>query len=97
MKLVTFIRNGSETEEVGVLRGGRVYSDDPIFGERPNESPVAVIDYGGFYLTVSSRSIGVRPTPVYYNSCLYYYETVYRAFDEDGTLLWQTAVDDANY
>ena len=82
---------------VGVLTGGRVYADDPVFGDHPNESPVAVIDYGGFYLTVSRHGIGSRPTPVFVSTLWYYYETVYRAFGEDGTLLWQAAVDVTDY
>ncbi|MBE6543569.1 MAG: hypothetical protein E7675_04150 [Ruminococcaceae bacterium] len=56
--------------------------------------PELIIDYGDFYLMVSDNPTDIyNKLPLSMSSLLFYWETVYSAYDKDGKLIWRTAVD----
>ncbi len=77
---------------LGLLDGQRisVYSD--IFDGFDGGIPRAVMDYGDFYLIVSSNIID-EDSPPTVSAVLYVYETVYSAYDKSGNLLWRATTE----
>lgn len=80
---------------LGYLDGEPVLNDQKIFdGYDYFHFPTALLDYGDFYLIVSENKTGLwEDKPPEVSSALYYTETVYSAFDKDGSLLWRASVD----
>jgi len=53
-----------------------------------------IMDYGDFYLVVSTNIVKKYKTPPWVNIDSWYYtETVYSAYNKNKTLIWRTAVD----
>ena len=79
---------------LGEKNGITIYkSNCPLTGLDAG-TPNAFIDYGDFYLIVSSNNTGVyEKTPPMINSIWYYTECVYSAYDYNGKLLFRASVD----
>ena len=91
-------RNPLDKTRIGENDGKAVLRSDPLFEGFDAGTPNVYIDYGDFYLIVSNHVTGPFPyQPRYLNSLLYCYETVYSAYDTNGTLLFRSAVDDFPY
>ena len=79
---------------IGELDGTAVYQSSELLEDFDAGRPTAFLDYGDFYLIVSENNTGsYENTPVFFSSIWYYTETVYSAYDADGTLLFRAAVD----
>ena len=79
---------------IGEKNGVSVYMDEIVPKNFDAGNPTAYIDYGEYYLIVSENKTGVYEHPPLYISCmLYYTETVYSAYDQNGNLIFRTAVD----
>lgn len=79
---------------IGELDGTAVYQSSELLEDFDAGSPTAFLDYGDFCLIVSENNTGCyNDTPVFISSIWYYTETVYSAYDADGTLLFRSAVD----
>lgn len=81
-------------DRIGEKDGVAVYQSDALLKDFDAGSPVAFIDYGDFYLIVSSNITGIyENTPAFISSIWYYTETVYSAYDDSGKLLFRASVD----
>ncbi len=81
-------------ERIGMRDGAPVYQSDPMFADFDAGTPTAFLDYGDFYLIVSSNRTGVyENTPAIISSIWYYYETVYSAYSPYGELIFRSSVD----
>lgn len=79
---------------IGERDGVPVYQSSELLEDFDAGTPTAFLDHGDFYLIVSENNTGVyEDTPGFINSIWYYTETVYSAYDADGTLLFRAAVD----
>lgn len=79
---------------IGELDGIPVYQSSELLEDFDAGTPTAFLDYGGFYLIVSENNTGCYDdTPVFISSIWYYTETVYSAYEPDGTLIFRSAVD----
>ena len=87
-------RNPADKTRIGEKDGSAVLLSDPLFDGFDAGTPIVYIDYGDFYLIVSNRITGPFPfQPLEISSIWYCYETVYSAYDTNGTLLFRSAVD----
>ncbi len=81
-------------ERIGMRDGAPVYNSDPMFAGFDAGTPNVFLDYGDFYLIVSSNRTGVyENTPMAISSIWYYYETVYSAYSPYGELIFRSSVD----
>lgn len=81
-------------KRIGMRDGAPVYQSDPMFADFDAGTPTAFLDYGDFYLIVSSNRTGVyENTPAFISSTWYYYETVYSAYSPYGELIFRGSVD----
>ena len=84
----------ADKTRIGEKDGSAVLRSDPLFEGFDAGTPIVYIDYGDFYLIVSTRITGPFPyQPLEISSIWYCYETVYSAYDTNGTLLFRSAVD----
>ena len=91
-------RNLGDKKRIGEKDGSAVLRSDPLFEGFDAGTPIVYIDYGDFYLIVSNHATGPYPyQPPQISSIWYCYETVYSAYDTNGTLLFRSAVDDFPY
>lgn len=97
-KKVQIWRNQADKTRIGEKEGSAVLRSDPLFEGFDAGSPRVYIDYGDFYLIVSTRITGPYPyQPREVSSMWYCFETVYSAYDTNGTLLFRSAVDTFPY
>lgn len=97
-KKVQVWRNQADKTRIGEKDGSAVLRSDPLFDGFDAGTPNVYIDYGDFYLIVSNHITGPYPyQPPQISSIWYCYETVYSAYDTNGTLLFRSAVDDLPY
>lgn len=81
-------------ERIGERKGKSVYISDRILKGFDTGTPNVFIDYGDFYLIVSTNITGIYENkPMYISSIWYYKETVYSAYDYNGKLLFRASVD----
>lgn len=79
---------------IGERDGMAIYTTDTLLDNFDAGTPEAFIDYGDFYLIVSENITGeYENTPDFINSIWHYTETVYSAYNYDGTLLFRDSVD----
>lgn len=91
-------RNPLDKTRIGENDGKAVLRSDPLFDGFDAGTPNVYIDYGDFYLIVSNHVTGPFPyQPPQISSIWYCYETVYSAYDTNGTLLFRSAVDEFPY
>ena len=76
-----------------------MYISDAFLKEFDAGTPKVFINYGDFYLIVSENITGeYENTPPVISSIWYYTETVYSGYDNNGNLIFRTAVDSSpNY
>ena len=80
--------------KIGAKEGIPVYKNDDLLKNFDAGTPSAFIDYGDFYLIVSENITGeYENTPLMISSIWYYTETVYSGYDNNGNLIFRTAVD----
>jgi hypothetical protein len=97
-KVQDYWRNPADKTRIGEKDGSAVLRSDPLFEGFDAGTPDVYIDYGDFYLIVSNHRTGPFPyQPLEISSIWYCYETVYSAYDTNGTLLFRSAVDDFPY
>lgn len=97
-KVQDYWRNQADKTRIGEKDGSAVLRSDPLFDGFDAGTPNVYIDYGDFYLIVSNHITGPYPyQPPQISSIWYCYETVYSAYDTNGTLLFRSAVDDLPY
>ena len=97
-KVQDYWRNQADKTRIGEKDGSSVLRSDPLFDGFDAGTPNVYIDYGDFYLIVSNHITGPYPyQPPQISSIWYCYETVYSAYDTNGTLLFRSAVDDLPY
>ncbi len=78
----------------GYKDGRLIYGSDALFENFDAGSPVAILDYGNFYLIVSENITGeYENTPLFISSIWYYTETVYSVYDNEGELIFRSAAD----
>ena len=93
-KVQDYWRNQADKTRIGEKDGSAVLRSDPLFDGFDAGTPNVYIDYGDFYLIVSNHITGPYPyQPPQISSIWYCYETVYSAYDTNGTLLFRSAVD----
>ena len=93
-KKVQDCRNLADKKRIGEKEGSAVLRSDPLFEGFDAGTPLVYIDYGDFYLIVSNHITGPFPyQPREISSIWYCYETVYSAYDTNGTLLFRSAID----
>ncbi len=79
---------------LGEKNGVSIYKSDSLLTGFDAGTPGAFIDYGDFYLIVSSNITGVyEKTPPMLSSLWYYSESVYSAYDYSGNLIFRASVD----
>lgn len=79
---------------LGYIDGNPIRYSSKTVDNFSDGSIQSIIDYGDFYLIVSSNITGIyENTPPMISSLWYYFETVYGAYDEDGNILWKATVD----
>ena len=79
---------------LGEKNGKTIYKSDSLLTNFDAGTPEAYIDYGDFYLIVSSNNTGVyEKTPPMISSIWYYTESVYSAYDYSGDLIFRASVD----
>lgn len=79
---------------VGEKKGKTIYKSDSLLTNFDAGTPEAYINYGDFYLIVSSNNTGVyEKTPPTISSIWYYTESVYSAYDYSGNLIFRASVD----
>lgn len=79
---------------LGEKNGKTIYKSDSLLTNFDAGTPAAYIDYGDFYLIVSSNNTGVyEKTPPMISSIWYYTESVYSAYDYSGDLIFRASVD----
>ncbi|MBQ3490613.1 MAG: hypothetical protein IJA86_08485 [Clostridia bacterium] len=79
---------------IGEKDGIPIYQSDSLLENFDAGTPQAFIDYGDFYLIVSSNATGVyENTPLTISSIWLYWETVYSAYDNNGELIFRATVD----
>lgn len=93
-KVHDYWRNPADKTRIGEKEGSAVLRSDPLFDGFDAGTPIVYIDYGDFYLIVSNHITGPFPyQPREISSIWYCYETVYSAYDTNGTLLFRSAID----
>lgn len=79
---------------LGEKNGKTIYKSDSLLTNFDAGTPKACIDYGDFYLIVSSNNTGeYEKTPPMISSIWYYTESVYSAYDNRGNLIFRASVD----
>ena len=79
---------------LGEKNGVPIYKSDSLLTGFDAGTPDVFIDYGDFYLIVSSNNTGVyEKTPPMISSIWYYTESVYSAYDYSGNLIFRASVD----
>ena len=79
---------------LGEKNGTPIYKTDTLLNGFDAGSPKTFIDYGDFYLIVSTNNTGVyEKTPPTINSIWHYTESVYSAYDHNGNLIFRDSVD----
>lgn len=79
---------------LGEKNGKTIYKSDSLLIGFDAGTPNTFIDYGDFYLIVSSNNTGVyEKTPLMISSIWYYTESVYSAYDYSGKLIFRASVD----
>ena len=78
---------------IGERNGEPIFQNDDMFREFDAGVPSVFIDYGDFYLVVSTHITGYKTTIPTFSSLQCYTETVYSGYDNDGVLLFRTAID----
>lgn len=79
---------------LGEKNGVPIYKSDSLLTGFDVGTPDVFIDYGDFYLIVSSNNTGVyEKTPPVISSIWYYTESVYSAYDYSGNLIFRASVD----
>ena len=75
---------------LGKKNGVPIYKSDSLLTGFDAGTPDVFIDYGDFYLIVSSNNTGVyEKTPPMISSIWYYTESVYSAYDYSGNLIFK--------
>ena len=81
-------------KRLGEKDGMPIYKSDSLLTDFDAGTPEVFIDYGDFYLIVSSNITGVyEKTPPMISSIWYYTESVYSAYDDSGNLIFRASVD----
>ena len=81
-------------DRLGERDGVPLYKSDALLKNFDAGTPMAFLDYGNFYLIVSSNATGIYDnTPIMISSIWYYTETVYSAYDNNGELIFRATVD----
>ena len=71
-----------------------IYDDKRIFLGFGEDDPRGVMDYEDYYVIVSEHIVGAYERQrVYASSILYYTETVYAGYNQNGIVLWRTTAD----
>lgn len=79
---------------LGEKEGITIYKSDELLKNFDAGTPTSFIDYGDFYLIISENITGeYENTPPTLSSIWYYTETVYSGYDDNGNLIFRTAVD----
>ena len=79
---------------LGEKNGKTIYKSDSLLTGFDAGTPDVFIDYGDFYLIVSSNNTGVyEKTPPMISSIWYYTESIYSAYDYSGNLIFRASVD----
>ena len=79
---------------IGERNGEPVLQNDDMFREFDAGAPSVFIDYGDYYLVVSKHITGIDKETISTRSSMQCYtETVYSGYDNDGVLLFRTAID----
>ena len=79
---------------LGEKNGTAIYESHRLLWGFDAGSPQAFIDYGNFYLIVSTHNTGIyENTPPMISATWYYRETVYSAYRYNGDLLFRASVD----
>lgn len=79
---------------LGEKNGKTIYKSDSLLTGFDAGTPDVFIDYGDFYLIVSSNNTGVyENTPPTISSIWYYTESVYSAYDYSSKLIFRASVD----
>jgi len=87
-------RKNSDFNFIGELNGNPVYRTDEFLKDYDAGYPTLCLDYGDYYMIVSTNETGYYENqPPIYSSRWCYTETVYSGFDKNGNLLFRTAVD----
>ena len=79
--------------KIGEKDGTAIYESSDFFKDFDVGYVTAFIDYGDYYLIVSQNIIGEQETPLAVSAIWYNYETVYSGYDQNGNLIFRTAVD----
>lgn len=83
-----------QKELLGYLDGQPIYELPAAFRDFNDGSVQAFLDYGEFWLVVSTNITGIyEHTPPVISSIWYCYETVYGAYDKEGNVIWKATVD----
>ena len=81
-------------KRLGEKDGKAIYKSDALLNDFDAGIPEIFVDYGDFYLIVSSNNTGVyENTPSVISSIWYYTESVYSAYDDSGNLIFRASVD----
>lgn len=79
---------------LGEKDGTPIYASDALLTDFDAGTPKVFMDYGDFYLIVSTNATGVyEKTPPTVSSIWYYTESVYSAYDSGGKLIFRASVD----
>jgi len=79
---------------LGEKDGETIYKSDKLLKAFDAGTPEVFIDYGDFYLIVSSNNTGVyQNTPPTISSIWYYTESVYSAYNYNGKMIFRASVD----
>ena len=82
---------------LGDLDGTPVYCSSSLLSGFDAGRPTAVIDYGDFTMIVSENHTGIRESPPAVSATWYYTETVYSAYDDNGSLLFRASRPNRSY
>ena len=81
-------------DRIGEKNAVPIFESDQLFKNFDAGIPEVFIDYGDFYLVVSTNTTGVyENTPPFVSAMWYYTETVYSAYSQDGQLIFRSSVD----
>lgn len=81
-------------DRIGEKNAVPIFESDQLFKDFDAGIPEVFIDYGDFYLVVSTNTTGVyENTPPFVSAMWYYTETVYSAYSQDGQLIFRSSVD----
>ncbi len=79
---------------LGYIDGSPIQYTSKVADSFSDGSIQSIIDYGDFYLIVSSNITGIyENTPPMISSLWYYRETVYGAYGKDGNVIWKATIN----